>query len=249
MTTASISVIDKARRDGTWNFFQLSRNGSFSRSQYPTGSENQVLPYENRGCLWAQRGMSPGTQKVFALTEGERIHAGLTHEDVMPCVTSLRDVPADLIRLTVSAFKKRFVQPGLKCWLIKSCADHISKRLRAYLNSVPEHLRRTSTCSSQFPWYRYPLFEVPDLLVSTGFVAFGPKVLINSVGARCLGSVCGIYAPRLYNLSQLRKHLVEIDFEQLVVPHAKRLKKVEIRQLNGVLNAYYSKELHAKQEC
>jgi hypothetical protein len=237
LTTASVSVIDKRNRDGKWRFHKVAKNGVCKPLRAATGSAQPVLSYANRGGLWAMRGMSPGTQQVFALTEGERVHAGLRPEDVLPCVTSLRGVPRELTKLTRSTFRKFFIDAGARCWLIKSYADTISPRLRAYLASIPPARRDTWTCTTQKPWYRFRLFPAPGLLLSTGFTAFGPKVLVNSVGARGLGSVCGIYADGKARWQALRRHLLSIDFEKQVVPHAKQLKKVEIRQLNSVLAA------------
>lgn len=238
LTTASITVIDKRNRDGKWAYRQVSKTGETSSLKSPTGSDKDVLKYEDRGGLWAMRGMSPGTQKVFTLTEGERIHAGLRHDDVLPCVTSLRAIPRDLSTLTPSAFRKRFIDAGERCWLIKSHADPMSARIQAYLNSIPENRRGTWTCLSRELWYRFPLFPVPHLLVSTGFTAFGPKVLVNSVGAYTVGSVCGVYGEEEYSWRTVRQYLANINFEKRVVAHAKVLKKVEIRQLNAVLNAF-----------
>jgi hypothetical protein len=96
LTTASISVIDKGNRDGRWQYHGLGLDGRVWNLANMTGSGRRILPYENRGRLWAMRGMSPGTQKVFALTEGERVHAGLSLDDVLPCATTLRNVPLDI---------------------------------------------------------------------------------------------------------------------------------------------------------
>lgn len=238
LTTASISVIDKRNRDGRWMFFRLARDGEIAKQRLVTGSSRKLLPHEDRGSLWAKRGMSPGTQKVFTLTEGERIHAGLSHDDVLPCLTSLRHLPTSSSRLTKAVFRKRFVEAGVRCWLIKSHQEHLSRRLQAYLDSVPASLRETSTCTSRDPWYRYPLFDAPRLLLSSGFSSFGPKMLINTVKAHAVGAVCGIYSDNSIRVSQLRDYLAGINFERQVVPHAKTLKKVEIRQLNAVLNAF-----------
>lgn len=175
LTTASISIIDKRKRDGHWCYYQIDRGGNISQPGNMTGSHRALLSYEPRGKLWAMRGMSPGTQKVFTLTEGERIHAGLEPDDVLPCVTSLREVPRDLSCLTHSAFRERFVLAGARCWLIKSHAENMSPRLQAYVDSIPETRRNTWTCNSRPLWYRYQLFEVPKLLVSTGFTSHGPK--------------------------------------------------------------------------
>jgi len=242
LTTASISIIDKKNKDSKWRYFSLSSAGNALELGKVTGSNRKVLSYENRGELWAMRGMSPGTQKVFTLTEGERVHAGLTYEDVLPCVTSLRGIPADLARLTEAIFRKRFVDTGAKCWLIKSYADSISSRLQAYLDTVSDKDRDTWTCNSRDPWHRYVLSDAPGLLVSTGFTKFGPKVLVNSVAARAVGSVCGVYTDNRIAWSSLRTHLMGINFEDRVVPHAGKLKKIEIRQLNAVLNNYLKTE-------
>jgi len=242
LTTASISIIDKRNRDGKWQYHQVSKNGKTARLASMTGSGEGMLAYDKRGPLWAMRGMSPGTQKVFTLTEGERIHAGLHHEDVLPCITSLRDLPRDLTNLMPDVFHKRFVETGARCWLIKSHADPMSPRLRAYLDSVPASKRDTWTCSSRNLWYRYKLFPAPGLLIGTGFTEFGPKVLINSIQAHAVGSVCGLYADVKLSWKDLRNYLATIDFEKRVVSHAKILKKIEIRQFNAVLNAYSGQE-------
>jgi len=238
LTTASISVIDKRNRDRQWGYLSLSPTGGISKLRQITGSDGELLPYERRGRIWAMRGMSPGTQRVFTLTEGERVHVGLTDDDVLPCVTSLRKIPRDLERLTWPAFRKRFVTAGAKCWLIKSYANNISPRLQAYLDSVPETLRDTWTCTTRDPWYRYALSDAPGLLVSTGFRKFGPKVLVNSISAYAVGSVCGVYADDDAAWSCVRAYLTGINFQNRIVPHAKGLRKIEIRQLNAALNSY-----------
>lgn len=238
LTTASISVIDKRNRDGQWHYHKITPGGAVSKLRGVTGTSQSVLSYDKRGPLWAMRGMSPGTQQVFTLTEGQRVHAGLKKDDVLPCVTSLRGVPRDLSSLTRSAFRQYFIDAGAKCWLIKSFKKQMSSQLHAYLANVPADRRDTWTCASRDPWYRFKICPSPGLLVSTGFTSFGPKVLVNSVGAYVLGSVCGVYADKSCRWHSLRRYLTGIDFEKQVVPHAKQLKKVEIRQLNSVLNAY-----------
>jgi len=120
LTTASISIVDKRNRDGKWRYHSINHNGVHRARRHITGFKKPLLPYEDRGQIWALRGMSPGTQKVFTLTEGERIHAGLTHADVLPCVTTLRGLPRTITRLTPEIFRKRFVNAGSKCWLIRS---------------------------------------------------------------------------------------------------------------------------------
>ena len=238
LTTASISVIDKSNTDGVWNYFDIDGDNVVQERKEVTLSERQLLPYEDRGDIWALRGMSPGSQKVFTLTEGERIHAGLYLDDVLPCVTSLRAIPDSLSALTSSAFQKRYVSAGERCWLIKSHAD-LSPRLHRYLAHVPYSLRDTWTCTTRRPWYRYDLHPNPSILVATGFTEFGPKVALNHAGAYAVGSVCGIHSNgRIRSLWQLRDFIKGINFERRVVAHSGCLKKIEIRQLNAVLNRF-----------
>lgn len=184
------------------------------------------------------RGMSPGTQKVFTLSDGERIHAGLSLQDVYPCVTSLRNVPSDLANLTRRAFQTRFVDIGAKCWLVRSDQDRMSDRLHAYLDSIPEQLRSTSTCANRRLWYRFPLFDSPDILISSGFVGQTPKVLINSVAAHAVGGVHGIYDVPSGTRRNLQHYIASSEFASRVVAHSGNLKKLEIRQLNSILKVY-----------
>lgn len=243
-TTAAISVIDKRTTTGTWSFFSIDGQRRVSDCGGVTGSKRGIIDYSGRGAIWAMRGMSPGTQRVFTLSEGERIHAGLSLQDVYPCVTSLRDVPDDLTILKHSTFQSRFVRTGSKCWLIRSDAQQISERLRAYLNAVPDEFRRTYTCVTREPWYRYPLFDKPDLLVSSGFVAHGPKTLINSVGAYAVGGVHGVYGVPRGDRRDLQRYLTTSDFSSRVVAHSGNLKKLEIGQMNSLLAAFCRKRAH-----
>jgi hypothetical protein len=241
LTTASITIVDKRNAASHWSYFDIGddkhpkvRNGVVD---HPSG----VLTHSDRGWLWAMRGISPGSQKIFCLTEGERLHHGLSRRDVVPCVTSLRQVPRHLSQLTFRAFERHFVRAGARCWLIKSHKGTCSKAIKAYLNSIPPAEHDNYTCNSREPWYRYAMHPIPRLLVSSGFTDTGPKVLINSVGAQAIGAVTGVHSNRAVACRCVQQHLRNVEFDDLIVPHAKSLKKVEVRQLNTVLNAYTKK--------
>lgn len=242
MTTASVSIVDKARRDGRWRYYDITPCCRVVKRQGITNSQNGVLDYAERGRIWALRGLSPGSQRVFTLTEGERIRAGLSKRDVVPCVTTLRNVPRNLRTLSQGAFQKHFVRAGRKCWLIRSYEDKRSSALNEYLETVPEKSRQTFTCQNQTPWFKYHPHPVPQILVSSGFTKFGPKVLVNSVCARAVGSVWGIHAKNKLPVRRLQAHLLGINFEKQVVAHAQILKKIEVKQLNAVLNAFVHQE-------
>jgi hypothetical protein len=242
MTTASVSIVDKAHHNGRWNYYDITSDYQVVKRQGITDSRQGVLDYAKRGRIWGLRGLSPGSQRIFTLTEGERIRTGLQKRDVVPCVTTLRNVPRGLRTLTHAAFQKHFVQSGEKCWLLRSHEDKRSATLNAYLESVPPKARQTYTCQNQVPWYKYLPHPVPQILFSSGFTKFGPKVLVNSVGARAVGSVWGIHAAKKLPLRRLQAHLLKINFERRVVAHAKTLKKVEVKQLNAVLNVFVKQE-------
>jgi len=242
MTTASISIIDKNTNAGKWSFYNVLPDLTIEERNGVSGSRLRILRHAPRGKIWGRRGMSPGSQKIFTLTEGERIHAGLKKWDVMPCVTSLRKVPRSLKELTKAAFEKHLVKAGRRCWLIKSNRKTISPRLKAYLDNIPEKMRQTWTCLNQEPWYDYETGIVPDLLFHSGFRGSSPKILVNSVGAYVVGSVYGIHCDKRVSVRRLREHLVEFDFGKRVVAHAKEMKKVEVKQVNGVLSDWLRKQ-------
>ena len=242
MTTASVSIVDKARRDGCWRYYDITPGYQVVARQGITDSKEGVLDYAERGKIWALRGLSPGSQKVFTLSERQRIHSGLSIHDVVPCVTTLRNLPRRLRTLSRAAFQKHFVQAGERCWLIRSHENELRSALDAYLNAVPEKDRQTYTCQNQTPWFKYNPHPVPQMLFSSGFTKFGPKVLVNSVGAHAVGSVWGIHSKVGLPVRRLQSYLLGINFERQVVAHAKTLKKVEVKQLNAVLSAYAEQE-------
>ena len=239
ITTASISIIDKAERDGTWNFFDVSEQFAIAPQQGPIRGKSAALPHKKRGSVFAQRGLSPGSQKIFTLTEGERIHHGLHLMDVVPCVTSLKGLPDSLRKLNKSAFKTYFVDAGRRCWLIKSNRGTLSDRLRTYLDGIPAVARNTWTCKTQEPWYNYETPRVPKLLLLSGFISHGPRILRNHIRAVNVGSVYGLFFSDHVPITRLHKHLLNFDVESRVVPHAKTLKKIEVGQLNGLLEEWW----------
>ena len=240
LTTASITVIDKNERVKRWKFYDIDTQFNVYPKRNMSGTNCSVLPYEERSKIWAMRGLSPGTQKVFTLTEGERIHFGLRKFDVSPCITTLRNISGDLRIFNETTFKKYFVDAGQKCWLIKSYKS-LSKSLNNYLDHVPKNLRETSTCRNQNPWYKYTPHPSPKILYGSGFTTFGPKFLINKVNAIAVGSVHGIHFKIKVSKKYLVEYLTEINFGKRVVSHAGVLKKVEVKQMNGILNKYLLK--------
>lgn len=236
-TTLSLLVIDKARRHEGIQLHDADIPAGQHRAKTPAKAAHpSLLPFArlNRGSLHAFRGFSPGSQAVFTLTEEERTGAGIGKDDVVPCVTTLRHVPAGFSRLTKLVFQKRFVEAGAKCWLLKT--DPPSKAARRWLERHKAAMENNYTCLNRKVWFEYHLPPVPDLIYSSAFRKH-PKILINSVGARVLGAVQGIATSgSKLSPSDIQKSLADFDFESRVVPMAKGMRKLEVGQVNGILS-------------
>lgn len=239
LTTASITLIDKNSSDGLWKFGTISRSGKVKLANYASGTRSKVLSYSHgsENCK-AIRGLSPGGQEIFVLTEEERLFHSLKRgQDVRPCVTSLRSVSQELSLLDKKSFEQIFVRAGARCWLIRSDLDDHSPELSRYLEGVrAEAWERYSTCTTRELWWRYRPHPAPALLVASGFTQKSPKVLLNEVGAVAVGSVYGVLLDENESAARMMAdRLRDYDFQRRLVHHSNGLKKIEVRQLNAVL--------------
>lgn len=236
LTTSSITIIDKGKSDGRWEYFEETAEGAFSEMASPSGEVGKLLSYSrSRGSqIAAKRGLSPGTQEYLVLTEGERVRSGLhIGKDVVRCVTSLRNWPGDKTMLDTEAFAREFVAKGRKCWLVRSDRTP-SMRLQAYLDSVPAEGRQSSTCVKRDVWWAFSMPAVPVALVATGY-RDKPKAVVNAVKAIAVGGVCGVHGATAEQAAKIVKLLRGQDYGGLVVPHSNGLQKLEINQINALL--------------
>ena len=240
LTTASITVVDKAARDGQWELHDETPDGRDRRMASPTGSSAGVLAYLSAADLPAEgprakRGLSPGKQGALTLTEMQREeHSLLVERDVAACVTSLRYLPPGVSQLDEDAFRKHYVERGRRCWLIRTDRDP-SAELRTYLSSVPESDRQTRTCLARSEWWRFKMPGVPSMLFAQGFREKFPKVVRNTVGARAVGGVCGIYNSSDEQVDALTGKVGGMDLRDHVVSYSSGFYKVEINQINALL--------------
>ncbi|WLG51112.1 class I SAM-dependent methyltransferase [Pseudomonas sp. FP1742] len=239
LTTASITIIDKRSSDGDWKFGVINRSGSIKLANHASGTRSKVLSYsDGSDTCKAIRGLSPGGQELFVLTEEERLFHSLKRgRDVRPCVTSLRSVSQDMELLDKDSFERIFVRTGSRCWLIRSDEEKLSPELTRYLSGINEPAwARYSTCTARKIWWRYRAHPAPALLVASGFTQKRPKVLVNEVGAVAVGSVYGVLIDETLNLARMMfDKLRDYDFHRRLVHHSNGLKKIEVRQLNAVL--------------
>ena len=240
LTTSSITIIDKARRNGQWCFFQDNGADCFHRLASPTTSDLGVIPYLARrerqpGTPWAQRGLSPGSQKALTLTEGERVRNDLSAGvDVVPCITSLRRLPADSNELDTQTFNTVFRDQGAKCWLVRT--DRVpSPKLRLYLDAVPPDLYETSTCRQRDIWWNFSMPRIPDALFAQSFKGTFPKCVRNTVRARAVGGVCGLFDIPHHLLDIVLSGFNGMDLRDRVVAHSNGFRKIEIGQINTLL--------------
>lgn len=237
LTTSAIAIVDKADASGTWSYFRLTKDGECRPNRSPTGTRSKVLAYTRVAAtaLHAKRGLSPGTQDVLVLTEGDRVRFGLKRgRDVVPCVTTLRPIEYGEEDFDEELFRDKYVLAGKRCWLIRTDRQP-SQALSDYLDSVPASEYQTSTCLSRDVWWKFTMPTVPPILIASGFRQGGPKVAINSVGAAAVGSVCGIYGVKGGQEATVVRSISSYDFKSRVVSHSNGLMKVEIAQLNTVL--------------
>jgi hypothetical protein len=240
LTTSSITIVDKAKRDGEWSYFEETAAGNFSRLLSPSGGPAGVIPYLRRGDAstgspHAKRGLSPGTQKVLTLAEGQRVRLGLhIGRDLVPCVTTLRHLPGDVRDLNDQNFQLYYRSPNQKCWLIRTDTEP-SRALSAYLAAVPEADYQTSTCLVREEWWRFAMPPIPDVLISMSFKGKFPKAIRNLAAVRAVGGVYGIYNLSAAQAEEVTAGLGGIDIRAGVVAHSKGLRKIEVSQLNTLL--------------
>ena len=240
LTTASITVVDKAGREGQWELHDEAADGDGRLMASASGSARGVLRYLRASDLaakqpMAKRGLSPGTQKVLTLTEAQRRkHSLRKGGDVVPCVTSLRHLPAELVRVDETTFRKHYIEDGRRCWLIRTDREP-SAELSAYIESVPREERQSKTCLNRPEWWRFKMPEVPTMFFAQGFRGRFPKVVQNAVGGHAVGGICGIYNAGEDVVDELTGGLGGMDLRDRVVAYSAGFYKVEINQINSLL--------------
>jgi hypothetical protein len=243
LTTASVSVIDKSTKKSVWRYFELSKDFAASALPGPSGTRSRVLEYADRPLAgYCLRGLSPGGQELFVLTEHERVFYRLRADsDVYPCVTTLRGVPPSVEKLTKREFSDFFVARGNRCWLLKSDVDKPSIRVMDYLNTVAkESWSKYTTCTSRKPWWQYKSHPPPPILLSSGFRDRRPKVLANAIGAIACGSVYAVFVKNKSRVPSLTRRLRNFEYGSRVVGHSNGLKKLEVKQVNAVIQRIMS---------
>lgn len=241
LTTSSITIVDKSAKEGAWRYFEEREDGAFEQIPSASGSKDGVIQYAKIGDLPKAgprviRGLSPGTQKVLTLTEGERSRLGLERDvDVVPCITTLRHLPSGVTELNEHTFKRYYREANQKCWLIRTDVE-LSKNLSAYLESVPSEMYQTATCLERETWWKFKMPKPPNALLAMSFRGKFPKVAKNALDARAVGGVYGAYNLTPSQADFLVEGLGGMDLRGRVVTHSNGMRKVEINQINYLLN-------------
>ena len=76
---------------------------------------------------------------------------------------------------------------------------------------------------------------VPGVLIAQSFKGEFPKGVRNSIGARAVGGVSGIYNASEDQITTIVGGLDGEDLRDRVVAHSNGLRKIEINQLNSLL--------------
>ena len=253
LTTSSITIVDKSKQDGVWSYYEETKDGRYVSLPSPSGGAKGTIKYGRRsdaakGAPRAVRGLSPGTQKVLTLTEGERVRCGLRiGGDVVPCVTTLRNLPNSIRNLDVDAFRRFFRDAGQKCWLIRT-DKKFSPALRAYIRDVPPSTYQTATCLEREQWWAFRMPPIPQIVMSQCFRGSFPKSVKNTIAARAVGGVCGIYNLNRIQVSQIISVLSQTDIRKRIVAHSNGLRKIEINQLNTLIADFFSSRQSKKSQ-
>jgi hypothetical protein len=240
MTTASITIVDKRNSSGQWSYFEERKDGTFEALASAGNSAKGVVAYRKRSelknrSMYAKRGLSPGTQRALVLTESTRLKYQLVeNRDVVPCVTSLRPIDDSCNAITPKIFEESFRDSGVRCWLVNT-AEPPSKLLEEYLAAVPDADRETATCTQREEWWRFAMPAVPSIIAATGFTGDRPKIAANKCGARAVGSVAGIYGVSEDDESEFIRGFCALRLDGRIVSHSNGLRKVEINQMNALI--------------
>ncbi|WP_334009222.1 class I SAM-dependent methyltransferase [Burkholderia cepacia] len=240
LTTACITIIDKAAPadEGGLHLHEIGRQFDSVRHRlHITGSDQTRLSYERAtSTTRASRGLSPGGQEFFVLTEELRLHYRLqVKRDVIPAITSFRHLRSDQRTLTERLFRDEYVNAGRKCWLINPVAAP-SPALESYLKTASDEVRGNYTCSKRQTWWRTKVPPPAQILYSSGFKSSTPKMFKNEMGAVHVGAVHGIYCQPKKSADMLLTELLSMDFSKRVVPLSGGFLKIEVNQMNAVLN-------------
>lgn len=246
LTTSSITLIDKRDASGRWEYFEEDHDGTYRGLLSPSGTKAGVLAYAKPRAksdltVFVRRGLSPGTQEVLTLSEGERVRYGLQIDlDVVPCITSLRSLSPDSLTLTETVFRKQFRDKGMKCWLIRTDRP-LSSRLKAYLESVPTTKRATKTCLLREEWWKFAMPQQSSVIVASGFRGPRPKAVVNDIGVLAVGAVFGVYGLSGVQAKLFAKHVGSINLTGRIVSHSNGLSKLEPSQLHSLVHLFLSR--------
>lgn len=240
LTTACITIIDKAAppEEAGLHLHEIGLQlESPRRRTHVTGTDETRLSYERAATSTrALRGLSPGNQDFFVLTEELRMRYRLKPgQDVVPAITSFRHLRTGQRTLTERLFRDEYVNAGRKCWLISPLATP-EAGLESYLATASEEVRGNYTCRNRQTWWRARVPPTAQILYSSGFKTAGPKMYKNEVEAVHVGAIHGIYCQPKKTADALITQLLEMDFSKRVVPLSGGFLKIEVNQMNAVLN-------------
>ena len=241
----SITIIDKMRKWKGINVVELNEHlRAHKESEGKSTISNQFEFSRRNPKIYAQRGFSSGSQEHFTLTDKTRRQNGISLRDVVPCITTLKPLEFEAEKLNKSIFHNLFVEKGYKCWLLKTDKRVLSKEVKRFLNTVPAGIRENWTCRNRSPWYSYKTPRQPEILYSSSFrKGRGPKMVINEIGARNVSAVQGVYL-RGTKLSKedVLLRLKRVDFSVGTFPTINNLRKIEVNQMNNILNRISKEE-------
>ena len=134
-------------------------------------------------------GAVTGNNRYFALTQTEAVEAGLASTDLLaispPGSRHLRG-----FEFTKAAWEAE-AKAGARCLLFYPNSNLASAPKRYIDRGFGAHVDKAYKCRVRAPWWRVPLVEVPDLLL-TYMNHDRPRLISNPSGLHILNSVYGV---------------------------------------------------------
>jgi adenine-specific DNA-methyltransferase len=129
-------------------------------------------------------GAVTGRNKIFLLTEDERVNAGLSREDVRPVVSRARQLTG--LTLTLEEVV-RLAREGQKMWLL--APSELNEAVSRYLEIIPIADRETVVWfRKRNPWWKVQIASNYDA-VFTYMNDFGPRIISLAPGLTCTNTL------------------------------------------------------------
>ena len=124
---------------------------------------------------------------------------------------------------------------GKRCWLLRTDAKGLSVSVRRWLRRVAPEAKKSATCKYRKIWYRYSTPLPSPVLYSSAFHGSCPKLAVNTIGARAVGTIHGVRIQPGESAADLARRLTAYNFADRLLCHQGGLRKLDVNQMSAVV--------------